>query len=92
MWFFPHQAEGTFFGGLLTIATPMGKNWHWLPLEAYVTEEAMLEMALDYVKSVGMDSVHVRKCQMTEEYTFAGEDAEDDEEELEGKIECDSEC
>jgi len=83
--------HNTLFGGLLTIATPMGKNWHWLPVDDYVTEEAMLEMALDYVKSVGLDYVNVRKCHMLEEYTFAGDNAEDNEE-VEGEVELDEEC
>ena len=30
---FPGHDEETVLGGLLTIATPMGKNWHWLPLD-----------------------------------------------------------
>jgi len=51
----------TVLGGILTMATPMGKHWHWLPLDDYVTEAAMLEMALDYVKRVGIDFVNVRR-------------------------------
>ena len=53
----------------------------------------MLEMVLDYVKSVGIDYVNVRKCHMIEEYTFAGEDADDkDDEEVEGEGEFCEEC
>lgn len=51
---FPDHDKRTLFGDMFMIATPMGKNWHWLPFEEYVTKEAMLEMALDYVKSVGL--------------------------------------
>ena len=43
-------------GGILTIAMPMGKNWHWLSLEEYVTEDAMLEMALE---GYGRDTCNV---------------------------------
>ena len=80
----------TVLGGLLTMATPMGKHGHWLPLDDSVTEAAMLEMALDYVKRVGIDSVNVRRCHMIEALTCAGEDIDD--EELEGDIELDAEC
>ena len=26
---FPEQQAGAYIGGLLTLATPLEKNWHW---------------------------------------------------------------
>ena len=56
---FPEQNEGEYVGGLLTIATPMGKNWHWLRAEEYVNVDALLASALGYAKCVGIDQVKV---------------------------------
>ena len=47
---FPEQHEGEYVGGLLTIATPMGKNWHWLRAEEYVNVDALLASALVFCK------------------------------------------
>jgi hypothetical protein len=30
---FPEQQAGAYIGGLLTLATPLAKNWHWLRAE-----------------------------------------------------------
>jgi len=69
---FPEQNAGEYLGGLLTIATPMEKNWHWLRAEDYANMDEMLLRALDYAKSIGMDHVHVMECTMVEEYRVAG--------------------
>ena len=63
---FPEQNEGEYVGGLLTIATPMGKNWHWLRAEEYVNVDDLLASALGYAKCVGLDHVKVVECQMVE--------------------------
>ena len=42
---FPEQPQGEYVGGLFTIATPMGKNWHWLRAEDDATVDAMLVSA-----------------------------------------------
>ena len=84
----PEQPEGEYVGGLFTIATPTGKNWHWLRAEDYATVDAMLVSALDYAKGVGIDSVRVMECKMVEEYMVESED----DEEIEGEIDLDGEC
>lgn len=84
---FPEQTEGEYVGGLLTLATPMGKNWHWLRADDYPTVDAMLVSALDYAKRVGFNAVKVRECHMVEEYMVASDD-----EEIEGEIDLDAEC
>jgi len=56
---FPEQHEGEYVGGLLTIATPMGKNWHWLRAEEYVNVDDLLASALGYAMCVGIDRVKV---------------------------------
>ena len=87
---FPEQTAGDYVGGLLTLATPMGKHWHWLRAEDYANVDAMLVQALDYAKSVGIDHVTVVECQMVEEYRVARED--DDNEDLEGEVELKVPC
>ena len=88
---FPEQNAGEYLGGLLTIATPMEKNWHWLRAEDYANMDEMLLRALDYAKRVGIDHVHVMECTMVEEYRVASADEEDDED-VEGEIELESPC
>ena len=87
----PEHNAGEYIGGLLTFATPLEKNWHWLRAEDYATMDAMLLRALDYAKRVGMDHVHVMECTMVEEYRVASADEEDDED-AEGEIELESPC
>jgi hypothetical protein len=87
---FPDQTAGEYVGGLLTLATPMGKNWHWLRAEEYANVDAMLVQALDSAESVGMDHVTVVECKMVEEYRVARED--DDNEDMEGEIELELPC
>ena len=87
----PEHNAGEYLGGLLTIATPMAKNWHWLRAEDYANMDAMLLQALDYAKRVGMDHVHVMECTMVEEYRVASAD-ENDDEDAEGEIELESPC
>ena len=87
---FPEQQEGEYVGGLLTIATPMGKNWHWLRAEEYVNVDALLAAALGYAQCVGIDHVKVVECQMVEEYLVASDDGDD--EGMEGEIELESPC
>ena len=87
---FPEQTAGEYVGGLLTLATPMGKNWHWLRAEDYATVDAMLVRALDYAERVGMDHVTVVECTMVEEYRVARED--DDNEDMEGEVELEVPC
>ena len=90
---FPEQNEGEYVGGLLTIATPMGKNWHWLRAEEYVNVDALLASALGYAKCVGIDHVKVVECQMVEEYLVASDDGDDEDDEgMEGEIELESLC
>lgn len=88
---FPEQNAGEYTGGLLTIATPLEKNWHWLRVEDYANVDDMLLRALDYAKSVGIDHVHVIECTMVEEYMVMDDD-EDDDEDMEGEIELESPC
>jgi hypothetical protein len=88
---FPEQQAGAYLGGLLTLATPLEKNWHWLRAEDYATMDEMLIRALDYAKRVGMDHVHVMECTMAEEYKVTSAD-EDDDEDVEGEIELESPC
>ena len=87
----PEQQAGEYIGGLLTIATPMEKNWHWLRAEDYANVDDMLLRALDYAQSVGIDQVQVMECQMVEEYMVVRADEEDDED-MEGEIELESPC
>jgi len=88
---FPEHNAGEYIGGLLTLATPLEKNWHWLRAEDYATMDEMLLRALDYAKRVGIDHVHVMECTMVEEYRVASEEKEDDED-AEGEIELESPC
>ena len=88
---FPEHNAGEYIGGLLTLATPLEKNWHWLRAEDYATMDEMLIRALDYAKRVGIDHVHVMECTMAEEYTVTSAD-EDDDEDVEGEIELESPC
>ena len=86
---FQGQGEGEYYGGILTIATPMGKNWHWLRASDYMNVDEMLIAALESAQSVGIDHINVVECQMVKEYLFV---SEDDDEGIEGEIELDSEC
>ena len=88
---FPEQQAGAYIGGLLTLATPLEKNWHWLRAEDYATMDEMLIRALDYAKSVGMDHVHVMECTMVEEYRVASTDEADDAD-AEGESDLESPC
>ena len=51
---FPEQNAGDYLGGLLTIATPMEKNWHWLRAEDYANMDEMLLRALDQTELTSM--------------------------------------
>jgi len=90
---FPEQHEGEYVGGLLTIATPLGKNWHWLQAAEYVNVDALLASALGYAMCVGIDHVKVVEWQMVEEYLVASDDGDDEDDEgMEGEIELESPC
>jgi hypothetical protein len=86
----PEHVEGEYVGGILTIATPLGKNWHWLRAEDYPQVDDMLIHALAYAKRVGIDHVTVVECTMVEEYRVTSE--EEDDEDMEGEIELDAPC
>ena len=73
------QDDGECVGALLTIATPLGKNWHWLRAEDYGNTEELLMMALGYAVSAGFTQLNVRECTMVKEYMFVDENGEDDE-------------
>jgi hypothetical protein len=87
----PEHQAGEYLGGLLTLATPLKKNWHWLRAEDYATMDAMLLRALEYAQRVGMDHVHVMECTMVEEYRVASTDEADDAD-AEGGIDLESPC
>jgi hypothetical protein len=70
-------------GGLLLIATPTGKHWHWLPGQEYTDTAHLQAMALHYIGTLGLDEMTVRECTTTEVYLVTREDdgqTSDDEE------------
>jgi hypothetical protein len=71
-------------GGLLLIATPTGKHWHWLPAQEYEDKAHLQAMALHYIGTLGLDEMTVRECTTTEAYLLARDDDDhvhDDDEE-----------
>ena len=70
-------------GGLLLIATPTGKHWHWMPGQEYTDTAHLQAMALHYIGTLGLDEITVRECTTTEVYLLTREDdgqASDDQE------------
>jgi hypothetical protein len=70
-------------GGLLLIATPTGKHWHWLPGQEYTDTAHLQAMALHYIGTPGLDEMTVRECTTTEVYLLTQDEdgqASDDEE------------
>jgi hypothetical protein len=70
-------------GGLLLIATPTSKHWHWMPGQEYEDKEHLQAMALHYIGTLGLDEMTVRECMTTQVYLLARDDdghAHDDEE------------
>ena len=70
-------------GGLLLIATPTGKHWHWMPGQEYTDTAHLQAMALHYIGTLGLDELTVRECTTTEVYLLTREDdgqTSDDEE------------
>ena len=70
-------------GGLLLIATPTGKHWHWMPGQEYEDKAHLQAMALHYIGTLGLDEMTVRECTTTEVYLLTREDdgqTSDDEE------------
>jgi hypothetical protein len=85
----PERAEGEYVGGFLTIATPLGKNWHGLRADDSPTVDALLLDALDYAHHAGIDHLRVMECTLVEEYLVTDQD---DDEELEGEIDLEAPC
>lgn len=79
------QGEDGRTGGLLLIATPTGKHWHWMPLQDYDDREHLHAMALHYIGTLGLHEMTVIECATTEVYMLARDDDDehehDDEEE-----------
>jgi hypothetical protein len=72
-------------GGLLLIATPTGKHWHWMPGQEYADKTHLQAMALHYIGTLGLDEMTVRECTTTEVYLLTRDDdgqASDDEEDV----------
>jgi hypothetical protein len=70
-------------GGLLLIATPTGKHWHWMPGQEYEDPAHLQAMALHYIGTLGLEEMTVRECTTTEVYLLTRDDDEhvhDDEE------------
>jgi hypothetical protein len=70
-------------GGLLLIATPTGKHWHWMPGQEYEDPAHLHAMALHYIGTLGLDDMTVRECTTAEVYLLTRDDDEhvhDDEE------------
>jgi hypothetical protein len=65
-------------GGLLLIATPTGKHWHWLPLKDYETTDHLQAMALHYIGTLGLHELTVIECAPTEAYLLSQGDVEED--------------
>ena len=61
-------------GGLLLIATPTGKHWHWMPLQEYEGKEHLQAMALHYIGTLGLEEMTVLECTTTETYMLARDD------------------
>ena len=61
-------------GGLLLIATPTGKHWHWMPLTDYDNREHLHAMALHYIDTLGLQELTVIECATQEAYVLARDD------------------
>lgn len=63
-------------GGLLLIATPTGKHWHWMPMKDYDNRDHLHAMALHYIGTLGLQEITVIECATQEEYLLARDDDE----------------
>lgn len=72
-----HEDEGR-TGGLLLIATPTGKHWHWMPLQDYDNKDHLQAMALHYISTLGLQEMTVIESTTTEAYMLARDDDDHD--------------
>jgi hypothetical protein len=66
-------------GAFLLVATPLGKNWTWLPRQRFENSEALVEHAEDLIASLGVE-LDILLCTVIGRLPREGEDEGEDEE------------